>query len=306
MKMKKILETMMLAAMLAAGTVLAGVPDQMNYQGRLMDSGGAPVNGSVPVAIRVYNQQSGGATLWSQSIGSIAVTNGLYSFQFGNAGLTAVLTNSACWLEVEVDSETLSPRQQLVSVPYASRATVAEMALSTESGDADTLAGYSVADLRNMFTPPGMMVSYPGSSAPSGWLLCDGAAVSRTTYSNLYSAIGVTCGIGDGTSTFNVPNLKGRVIVGQDSSISVFDTLGETGGSNSVTSAHHHNMGFGWDQNFGYFKHAQSYSTQVCYRANINMGTSITNNANLRWTDWDTNTISVLQPYQVLNYIIKY
>lgn len=306
MKMKKILGIMMLAAMLAAGTVLAGVPDQMNYQGRLMDSGGAPINGSVPVTVRVYNQQSGGATLWSQSVGSVAVTNGLYSFQFGNAGLTAVLTNSTCWLEVEVDSETLSPRQQLVSVPYASRATVAEMALSTESGDADTLAGYSVAGLRNLFTPPGMMVPYPGSSAPSGWLLCDGAAVSRATYSDLYSVIGVTYGIGDGASTFNVPNLKGRVIVGQDSSISAFDTLGETGGSNSVTSSHRHNLGFGWDANFAYFKHSQPYMTQSCYRANMNQGTSSTNNANLRWSDWDTNTISVVQPYQVLNYIIKF
>ncbi len=54
------------------------------------------------------------------------------------------------------------------------------------------------------------------SAAPSGWLDCNGSAVSRTTYSNLFSAIGTTFGNGDGSTTFNVPDLRGEFIRGWD------------------------------------------------------------------------------------------
>lgn len=62
--------------------------------------------------------------------------------------------------------------------------------------------------------PTGGIMPYAGSAAPSGWLLCDGSAVSRTLQSSLFSVIGITYGGGDGSSTFNVPDLRGRVIVG--------------------------------------------------------------------------------------------
>lgn len=56
-------------------------------------------------------------------------------------------------------------------------------------------------------TGPGTITIYGGSSTPNGTLLCNGAAVSRTTYANLFGAIGVTFGPGDGSTTFNVPNI---------------------------------------------------------------------------------------------------
>jgi microcystin-dependent protein len=62
--------------------------------------------------------------------------------------------------------------------------------------------------------PPGIMMAYAGSSAPDGWLLCDGTAYSRTTYANLFAAISTTFGSGDGSTTFNLPNTKGRTLVG--------------------------------------------------------------------------------------------
>lgn len=64
--------------------------------------------------------------------------------------------------------------------------------------------------------PAGVTVPYAGSSAPSGWLLCYGQAVSRTTYAALFSAIGTGFGAGDGSTTFNVPDARGRVAVGKD------------------------------------------------------------------------------------------
>jgi microcystin-dependent protein len=60
--------------------------------------------------------------------------------------------------------------------------------------------------------PIGTVVSTGGLTAPTGWLFCDGAAVSRTTYPDLYAAIGTTYGAGDGTTTFNVPDATGNII----------------------------------------------------------------------------------------------
>jgi microcystin-dependent protein len=64
--------------------------------------------------------------------------------------------------------------------------------------------------------PSGTTVPYAGGSAPSGWLLCDGAAVSRTTYAALFATIGTLFGVGNGSTTFNVPDLRGRFPLGKD------------------------------------------------------------------------------------------
>lgn len=62
--------------------------------------------------------------------------------------------------------------------------------------------------------PAGAMFPYAGSLAPSGFLLCDGSAVSRTTYAALFAACGTTYGSGDGSTTFNVPDKRGRTSIG--------------------------------------------------------------------------------------------
>lgn len=83
--------------------------------------------------------------------------------------------------------------------------------------------------------PTGGVTMYGAGSAPSGWLLCDGTAVSRTTYAALFAVISTTYGVGNGTTTFNLPNLKGKVPVGLDSADTAFDALGETGGAKTHT-----------------------------------------------------------------------
>lgn len=80
--------------------------------------------------------------------------------------------------------------------------------------------------------PPGVIEQYSGASAPTGWLLCNGSAVSRTTYADLYNAIGTIYGGGDGSTTFNLPNPKDRFILGKGDS---YTTLGATGGSTTHT-----------------------------------------------------------------------
>lgn len=93
----------------------------------------------------------------------------------------------------------------------------------------------TASTVQKFMVPPGITVSYVGTTAPAGWLLCNGDAVSRATYAALYAIIGTAYGVGDGSTTFNVPNLKGRVPVGLDSTQTEFDTRGETGGAKTHT-----------------------------------------------------------------------
>ena len=62
--------------------------------------------------------------------------------------------------------------------------------------------------------PSGALLPFAGASAPTGYMLCDGSAISRTTYADLFAAIGTTWGVGDGSTTFNIPNLLGRTLKG--------------------------------------------------------------------------------------------
>jgi hypothetical protein len=77
--------------------------------------------------------------------------------------------------------------------------------------------------------PVGSIVEYGGSAAPTGWLICDGTAISRTTYSDLFTAISTSFGVGDGSTTFNLPDLRGRAPVGKGTNSDV-STLGNSDG----------------------------------------------------------------------------
>ena len=83
--------------------------------------------------------------------------------------------------------------------------------------------------------PTGSITMFAGSTAPSGWLICDGTALSRETYSSLFSIVGTIYGSGNNTTTFNIPNLKGKVPAGFDVSQAEFNTLGQNGGSKTHT-----------------------------------------------------------------------
>jgi microcystin-dependent protein len=98
--------------------------------------------------------------------------------------------------------------------------------------------------------PVGAVSDFAGASAPTGWLLCYGQAISRTTYASLFSIISTVYGVGDGSTTFNLPDCRGRVSAGQDdmggSSANRLtgltngvngDTLGAAGGLESFTLA---------------------------------------------------------------------
>lgn len=145
----------------------------------------------------------------------------------------------------------------------------------------------------NTNAPIGSIQIYAGSTAPNGWLICDGSAVSRTTYANLFNIIGTTYGAGDGSTTFNLPNLKGRIPVGLDNTQTEFDTLGETGGSKYLQE-HKHTLSRG----------GQGFITSEGNYAGVmgDWGQLSTNGV----SDVTTGNSGNLQPYIVLNYIILY
>lgn len=122
-------------------------------------------------------------------------------------------------------------------------------AIEVSSSGVDATAG-KILEKGFALIPAGAIIDYAGSSAPDGWLLCYGQAVSRATYADLFSAIGTTYGAGDNSTTFNLPDKRGRVSAGKDdmggSSANRLtdqsggldgDTLGDTGGAETVTLA---------------------------------------------------------------------
>lgn len=174
--------------------------------------------------------------------------------------------------------------------------------------------------------PTGVMWQWTTPTAPSGFVLCDGSAISRTTYADLFAVIGTNYGVGNGSTTFNIPDMKGKLPVGLDSGQTEFDALGETGGAKTHTiteselpshthtdSGHTHGVtdpghthtrtgdgdngaGAGWAESTGSRTNSTSSSTTGI---SINSGT-----ANISSTGGGT-AHNNLPPYLVVNYIIK-
>ena len=95
------------------------------------------------------------------------------------------------------------------------------------------VAYQTIKGASGLYVPVGMIMSWTKASTPTGFLICDGSAISRTTYAALFDAIGTTHGVGDGSTTFNLPDLQGRLPVGDDGGVSY--TVAGTGGNVNVS-----------------------------------------------------------------------
>jgi microcystin-dependent protein len=191
--------------------------------------------------------------------------------------------------------------------------------------------------------PTGTLHQWTTATAPQGYLLCQGQAISRTLFVNLFTAIGTLYGAGDGSTTFNIPDLRGNVPVGKSSS-GTFSTLNNKGGAETVTlsltqipshthiqNEHNHTQN---EHNHSQNAHNHIFSENALLVSNtigfaqtsaINGNgfdispnssgfTTATNNATTATNQATTATNqnaggglahNNLQPYIVLNYIIK-
>jgi hypothetical protein len=136
---------LLLVALAAALPVLparAQVPGRVNFQGLLLDSGGAPLDATVDLDFSLYETPAGGTAVWSESKPDVAVTDGIYDVELGSTTpLTpALLAAGTLYLEVAVGGEVLSPRRQLLAVPYALRSESAQSAETVGGVDASFVA----------------------------------------------------------------------------------------------------------------------------------------------------------------------
>ena len=165
----------------------------------------------------------------------------------------------------------------------------------------------------SLIVATGTIVPWTVSSAPTGYLECDGSAVSRTTYSVLFGVIGTTYGAGDGSSTFALPDLKDRVIYGKSSSVSLASTGGSADAtlvshthtaSSSVTDPGHfhsyNQTGFTGSGTFALA--AQNNGTDSGSTETKTTGISVSTSLS---TEGSSATNANLQPYLCLKFMIK-
>ena len=255
------------------------------------------------------------------------------------------------WIESDVDVPSISPETILttsVAAEVYATKTYADNAVSALVDSApstlNTLNELAAAlgddanfatTITNALSPVGSVTAYALATPPAGWLLCDGTVHDISSYPALGAGLGSTYG-GNGTTTFAVPNLKGRMPVGLDSAQTEFDSRGETGGEKSVTLTasqmnHRHNFKFALNDNnynatgslagmtqAGAFRDSDSsYSSAVLegYITDTRIdGSSAVSGQSGRFAstgNTDTPTLvsptahNNLQPYIVMNYIIR-
>lgn len=162
-----------------------------------------------------------------------------------------------------------------------------------------TVGGEGSSDYDSL--PIGSVIPFSGNKAPDGYLFCMGQEVSRTERSDLFALIGTTYGEGDGSTTFNLPNLCGKIPVGLDTSDISFDSLGKTGGEkthtlniNEMPSHNHIKNSIGWVTSGGFWVGSGTYTT-----LDFDKDTGLTGSTG------GSQPHNNLQPYITLNYIIK-
>lgn len=184
--------------------------------------------------------------------------------------------------------------------------------------DAANSAWVSLFPLATTVDPSGTIKLYAGSAAPTGYLFCDGTAVSRTTYADLFTAIGTAFGAGNGSTTFNLPDFRRRVPVGAGGTGSgtLGNAVGNSGGAETHTlqisemPAHQH-----FSFNTSNTSTGSPNLTNTTYPADANdtggrgtyemHGTSTVATIGLTSSTGGGGAHNNMQPSLVVNYIIK-
>lgn len=244
-----------LLILLLACCTTAAVPPMISYQGKLMQPSGAPVpDGAYAIQFAIYDLPTGGTALWSEPNPSVQVKNGLFSVLIGSINNlpSNIFDNTERYFALKVGTDPeMTPRQKIATVAFSFRsnvaATVDDGAVTTSKVadgaiTTDKLADQSVTAQKlvpGAATPAGTVSMFAGATPPAGWLICDGSAVSRTTYAALFGVTGAIYGAGDGSTTFNLPNLQDRFPLGKSGGSS----LGATGGASTLNLQHMHGTG---------------------------------------------------------------
>jgi microcystin-dependent protein len=178
--------------------------------------------------------------------------------------------------------------------------------------------GANLTDIEGI--PTATIIPWSDSSIPTGYLECNGSAISRSTYSALFAIIGTTYGAGDGSSTFNIPNLADNIPVGKSNNKAV----GSTGGANTVAAtgnvsgstanatlstpqlaSHTHGKGRGGDPGTYSNDNYGGYVRSGASPGNMGNSGSGGGHSHNMSANFSGDATSVLQPYLTIMYIIK-
>jgi hypothetical protein len=142
-----------LLGFVCTGPAWAQVPHKINYQVRVTDSvTGDPLPGSHHLSLRIYDSATEGSLLWSETKTETADSSGVISTILGSGTAINISFDVPCWLEVEIDDEILSPRREMVSVPYSFHAVNSDSLGGTPSedyvryGEAGSITGGMITD----------------------------------------------------------------------------------------------------------------------------------------------------------------
>ena len=127
-----------------AGIIFAsGLPRLITYQGKLTNSSGIAIDGNQDITFKLYTVESGDTTIWTEdhtaaSGPPVTVVNGLFDVELGMITPLNIAFDDTYWIELQVGTETLSPRERMVAVPYSFRAIVVDTAMVVGSGAVQT------------------------------------------------------------------------------------------------------------------------------------------------------------------------
>lgn len=189
---------------------------------------------------------------------------------------------------------------------------VGEITLDTDTNnirihDGSTAGGKEIV-------PAGTIMAYGGSSAPDGYLLCDSSAISRTTYARLFAVVSTTFGVGDGSTTFNLPDLRDKVPLGKGTNNATLGTTtGSAGASSALTSASKTGVTTatnttGSDGDGDLTLSTTSVAASAKDSTTTTVVTNVTQAAHthsIPALSVDAFTVSTTLPSEVVNYIIK-
>lgn len=235
---------------------------------------------------------------------SDVTTNENSIFNYLQSGVDTYSDGSIVNADISSAANIQSDKLNLTSVAQS----ISNTGTLTNTGNVTITGTISVNGIENAHVPAGVIMAWTTDTAPTGWLLCYGQEVSRTTYSDLFAVIGTVYGAGDASTTFNVPDLRGRFILGQDDmggssanrvTDTDADTLGNADGTETKTltttelPAHSHNIAT---------KSVNSFGTTYIGNTENAQG----NDATIATTSSGSGSAySQMNPFMTLNFIIK-
>ncbi len=243
---------LLFALLISITGVLAQSPNLIKYQAVVhRPDGNLMKNKNIFMKVSLLKGSSTGTVVYSEKFSSNSTNEyGLYNINIGNGELlsgsfTAInWSDGDIWVKLEIDtlygtSFQLLSTSQLLTVPYAMYANKAHTVDSITTvpqtlsfnGTSLTISNGNTIDLSSII-PTGSIMPFSGTTAPAGWLLCDGASISISTYQNLYNVIGTS--FGWSSTNFNIPDLRGVFLRGANGTRS--DSIADPDKNNRIAS----------------------------------------------------------------------